>query len=84
MIFSLLLWLVYGLIVGLIVKAIYRGSLSAGFMSTVGIGIAGSFVGGLINYLLGGGGDPLQPSGFLMGIVGGIVACILHKKLNEL
>ncbi len=84
MIFSLLLWLVYGLIVGLIVKAIYRGSLSAGFTSTVGIGIAGSFVGGFMNYLLGGGGDPLQPSGFLMGIVGGIVACVLHKKLNEL
>ncbi len=84
MIFSLLLWLAYGLIVGLIVKAIYRGSLSAGFMSTIGIGIAGSFVGGFINYLLGGGGDPFQPSGFLMGIVGGIVACILHKTLNEL
>jgi len=84
MIFSLLLWLVYGLIVGLIVKAIYRGSLQAGFLSTLGIGIAGSFVGGFINWLLGAGGDPLQPSGFLMGIVGGVVACVLHKKLNEL
>lgn len=73
--FSLLIFVFFGLIVGLIAKALHPGNEPAGFFQTVGIGIAGSFVGGLINWLIGAGGEPFAMSGFVMSIVGGIICC---------
>lgn len=77
--FSLLIWVVFGLIVGLIAKAIHPGSSPAGCLSTIGIGVGGSFVGGGINWILGFGNHPFAPSGFLMSILGGIICCIIWR-----
>lgn len=77
---NLLIWIAYGVFVGLISKALYKtDSALAGFVPTLLIGITGSFVGGFINYLVG-NGDPLQPSGIFMGILGGVVTCFLYRK----
>lgn len=77
---SLLIWVAYGLVVGMISKAIYRYKDSPkGFASTLAIGVCGSFVGGFINYLLG-GGNPIQPSGICMGVLGGVVASFLYRR----
>jgi uncharacterized membrane protein YeaQ/YmgE (transglycosylase-associated protein family) len=77
---NLLVWVAYGLVVGLISKAIYRYKDSPkGFVSTLAIGVCGSFVGGFINYLVG-GGSPIQPSGVFMGVLGGVVASFLYRR----
>jgi uncharacterized membrane protein YeaQ/YmgE (transglycosylase-associated protein family) len=78
--FYIIGWLFYGLLVGLIAKAFHPGNEAQGFLPTIGIGIAGSYVGGLINYLIGAGGSPISPSGFVMGIVGGVLFCWIYKK----
>ena len=76
-------WVVYGLVVGLISKAIYRYKDSPeGFASTLAVGVCGSFVGGFINYALG-YGNPLQASGIALGVVGGVVTCFLYRKLTS-
>ena len=81
---NLIIWIVYGLIVGLIAKAIYKYPESPkGVASTLAIGVCGSFVGGFINYLLGGGTNPLQASGLVMGVVGGIITSFLYRKFNS-
>jgi len=78
---DLVVWAIYGVVVGLISKAIYRYKDSpTGLLSTVVLGICGSFVGGFISYLLG-GGEPLQPSGIVMGVVGGVLTSFLYRKL---
>lgn len=77
---NLLVWVVYGLIVGLISKAIYRYKDSPkGFLSTLAIGVCGSFVGGFVSYLAG-GGSPLQPSGIALGVLGGVITSFLYRK----
>lgn len=81
-VFSLLAWLFYGLIVGLIAKAIYKDA-PTGFLGTLLVGISGSFVGGFIKYLLTDSGNPFQPSGILLGVLGGIIACYLFRKIKE-
>lgn len=81
---SLFGWLLYGLIIGLIVKSIYRGVVPSGFLSTALVGICGSFVGGFLKYILTGSGDPFQASGLILGIVGGISTCFIYKKFKEL
>jgi uncharacterized membrane protein YeaQ/YmgE (transglycosylase-associated protein family) len=77
----LLMWTIYGLIVGLIAKALHRGEDPQGFLATIGIGIAGSYIGGFINFLIG-KGNPFQTSGILMGIVGGVIFCYIYRKFN--
>jgi uncharacterized membrane protein YeaQ/YmgE (transglycosylase-associated protein family) len=78
---NLLVWVVYGLLVGLISKAIYRYKDSPkGFLSTLAIGVCGSFVGGFVSYLVG-GGSPLQPSGVALGVLGGVITSFLYRRL---
>lgn len=77
----LLVWLVYGLVVGMISKAIYRYKDSPkGLLSTLAIGVCGSFVGGFVSYLMG-SGDPLQPSGLALGVLGGVITSFAYRKL---
>lgn len=78
---NILVWIVYGVVVGLISKAIYRHKgLPSGFLSTLSIGVCGSFVGGFVSYLAG-VGSPLQPSGIAMGVLGGVITSYLYGKL---
>ena len=79
--FFILGWLLYGLLVGLVAKFLHPGDDPVGFLPTVGIGIAGSYLGGFILWLINGGG-PFTPAGFIMGIVGGVLFCWLYKKYN--
>jgi uncharacterized membrane protein YeaQ/YmgE (transglycosylase-associated protein family) len=46
---TVLSWIVCGLIIGLVARAIVPGRQGLGFLLTVGLGIAGAFVGGLLS-----------------------------------
>jgi len=78
---SLLIWGVYGLFVGSVAKSIVPGDENFGFWKTVALGVAGSYVGGAVNYLL--GLTPLGPTGVVMGVAGSILALIVFNKLSE-
>lgn len=77
--FFILSWLVFGLMVGFFAKALHPGEEPVGYVPTLGIGVAGSFVGGAINYLIGSGSNFLEPSGLIMSILGGVVCCALYR-----
>lgn len=49
---GLLLFIVFGLIVGLIARAIMPGRQRMGLLMTTGLGVAGSFLGGFIVALI--------------------------------
>jgi uncharacterized membrane protein YeaQ/YmgE (transglycosylase-associated protein family) len=80
--FSLLIWAVYGLFVGSIAKSIVPGEENFGFVKTVALGIAGSYMGGAILYLLG-TYSSVSPAGIFMGIAGGILSLVLYNKLTK-
>jgi uncharacterized membrane protein YeaQ/YmgE (transglycosylase-associated protein family) len=80
--FNILVWCVYGLFVGSIAKALVPGEERMGFFQTIAVGVAGSYMGGGILYLLG-SYESLTPSGILMGIAGGVVSLILYNKLTK-
>ena len=79
-IFTVLSWIVFGLIVGLIAKLLHPGDDPVGFLPTVGIGIAGSLVGGLIQWTLRLGSGPFAPSGFIFSIIGGVIFCWAYRR----
>jgi uncharacterized membrane protein YeaQ/YmgE (transglycosylase-associated protein family) len=75
----LLTWLVYGLLTGSLAKWLHPGEDPVGFGATIGIGIAGSFMGGFISWLIGASATPFNYSGLLMGVVGGVICCYIYR-----
>jgi uncharacterized membrane protein YeaQ/YmgE (transglycosylase-associated protein family) len=80
--FSIITWCVYGLFVGSIAKAIVPGEENFGFIKTIALGVAGSYTGGAVLYLLG-QYENLEASGIFMGATGSVIALVLYNKLNE-
>jgi len=76
-------WILYGLVVGLIAKWLYPGGDEEpqGILATIALGIAGSYVGGFINFLFG-RSDAFSLSGILMGIIGGVVCCWIYQSFK--
>ena len=74
--FAVLGWIIFGLVIGLIARAIMPGSQSMGFILTAVLGIAGSFVGGWLGtFLSGAGGQPdlNQAAGWIGSIIGALI-----------
>ena len=76
----LLLWAIYGAVVGYISELLYRNGPKS-WAATIGIGVAGSWVGGVINWLLY-RSDAVSPTGFLMGILGSVVCLWMWDKFR--
>ena len=79
--FSILVWCVYGLFVGSIAKSLVPGEENFNFVKTVALGVAGSYMGGAIMYMLG-KYDSLSPAGIFMGVAGAVISLVLYNKLN--
>ena len=85
--FSLISWIVTGLIVGLIARALVPGRQSMGLLMTIVLGVVGAFVGGLISSAIWPTwtNDPdvsrMWP-GWLMSIVGGVIVLFGYVSLT--
>jgi uncharacterized membrane protein YeaQ/YmgE (transglycosylase-associated protein family) len=80
--FSLIVLLIYGLIVGLIAKAIHPGSDPVGLGSTILVGVGGSYVGGFISWILGWSNGPIHASGLILGVIGGVICLSIWRWWN--
>jgi uncharacterized membrane protein YeaQ/YmgE (transglycosylase-associated protein family) len=78
----LLIWAIFGLFTGSIAKAIVPGEENLKFFQTIALGIAGSYMGGAILYMLG-EYEAVSPTGLFMSVVGSVVSLIVYKKIVE-
>lgn len=70
----LLAFLVFGLIVGLIARAVTPGSQQMGLLSTILLGIGGSLLGGILgNLFFGGRWDQPVAAGWIGSILGSVL-----------
>jgi uncharacterized membrane protein YeaQ/YmgE (transglycosylase-associated protein family) len=72
---GLLIWLVFGAIVGGVAKWLMPGKCPDGWLPTIALGVVGSFAGGLP---FGTG-----PAGLLGSVVGAVVVVLLHSWYSE-
>lgn len=78
-----LLWvIIIGFIVGIIAKFLMPGKDPAGFIITVIIGIAGSFLGTYLGRFIGHYG-PDQSAGFLMSLLGAIILLAIYHLFTR-
>jgi uncharacterized membrane protein YeaQ/YmgE (transglycosylase-associated protein family) len=84
--FWLILYLfVFGAIAGYLARLLVPGPDPLGFFGTVLLGIVGSFVGGLLGYLIFGediGEGAIQPSGIIGSVIGAIIALLIWRALG--
>ena len=78
--FNILIWCVYGIFVGSIAKSIIPGEENFGFLKTIALGVAGSYMGGAILYLLG-EYSSVSPAGLFMGVAGSVLTLVVYNKL---
>jgi len=79
---SILGWILFGLIVGIVAKLIMPGTDPGGMIVTIFLGIVGALIGGFIGRMLGwyGEGDPV---GFIMAVIGAIVVLFGYRKISS-
>ena len=75
---DILLWIVFGLVVGVVAKFLLPGSDPGGIVLTIALGIAGAMVGGWLGRVLG-LYRPGDAAGFVMAIVGAIAILLLYR-----
>jgi uncharacterized membrane protein YeaQ/YmgE (transglycosylase-associated protein family) len=70
--------LVIGLLVGIVAKFLMPGNDPGGFIVTILLGIAGSFVAGYIGRAAGWYSEG-EPVGFIASVVGAIVLLLIYR-----
>ena len=79
---SIIGWILFGLIVGVVAKLIMPGPDPGGMIVTILLGIVGALIGGFIGRMLGwyGEGDPV---GFIRAVIGAIIVLFGYRKISS-
>jgi uncharacterized membrane protein YeaQ/YmgE (transglycosylase-associated protein family) len=84
----ILAFLLFGLIVGLLARALYPGRQAMGWLTTSVLGMIGSLVGGLIGHALWGGNSQLDgtwgftPGGWILSIAGALLVLFVYLRMT--
>jgi len=79
MLIALLIFLaVWGLVVGALARWALPGPDPMGIFATIGLGLAGSFVGGLLAGLLW-----ARPAGFVFSVLGAVLLLYLYRRFVQ-
>lgn len=77
-------WIVFGLIVGAVARLLMPGRQNMGWITTIVLGIAGSFAGGALSALLFAPAEGfVHPSGWIMSIIGAIIVLFVYSRLSK-
>jgi uncharacterized membrane protein YeaQ/YmgE (transglycosylase-associated protein family) len=75
---DILVWIIFGLVVGAVAKVLMPGRDPGGFIVTMLIGIAGALLGGWIGRAIG-LYNPGESAGFIMAVIGAIVLLAIYR-----
>jgi uncharacterized membrane protein YeaQ/YmgE (transglycosylase-associated protein family) len=75
-------WVVFGLIAGLIARAVVPGKDDIGMLMTIVLGVIGSVVGGWVLGFFTVGFRGFQPAGWIGSIIGAIVVLVIYNKIT--
>jgi uncharacterized membrane protein YeaQ/YmgE (transglycosylase-associated protein family) len=78
--FSILGWIVFGLIVGALAKLVMPGRDPGGIIVTIVLGIVGALLGGWLGRAIGLYG-PGESAGFVMALIGALILLGLYRLL---
>lgn len=81
---GILSWIGFGLVVGVIAKILLPGSENMGWIRTIVVGIAGSFVGGFMGSFFGMGSPAAWSiSGVVTAVSGAVVLLLINRLVTR-
>lgn len=81
---GILSWIVMGLIVGAVAKLVMPGKDPGGLFVTIGLGIAGAFVGGFIGSKLGlGSVTGFNLGSFAIATGGAVLLLMIYRRIKK-
>jgi len=81
---GIILFVVFGLVVGLLARALLPGRQSMGLLATALLGIAGSFVGGfLVSLVTHNRVTDLNTAGMIGSVVGAILLLVVVSRFSR-
>ncbi|GAA5157728.1 hypothetical protein GCM10023321_36380 [Pseudonocardia eucalypti] len=75
-------WIVLGLVAGFIARAVVPGKDDIGILRTIVLGVVGSVVGGFLFGLFTAGLRGFHPAGFIGSIIGAIIVLVIYNKVT--
>lgn len=82
MLFTIIGWIIFGLIVGAIARLLVPGRQSIGLLGTMALGVVGSFVGGFLAFLIF-GGEAFRASGWIGSLIGAVLVVWLADRFGR-
>lgn len=79
-------WIVIGLVAGLLARMFVPGRQPMGWLLTIGLGLVGSFVGGMISSAMFGTNPQdtgFQTSGLIMSTIGAVIVLALYLMFTK-
>ncbi len=80
MLMTILGWMLFGLIVGVLAKLLMPGTDPGGIFVTMALGIVGAIVGGFVGGLLG-MYQSGEPAGYIMATLGAVLVLFVYRQL---
>ena len=80
MLLTIIGWIVFGLVVGFIARALVPGRDNIGVLRTIALGVIGSVLGGLVFGLLTVGLRGFQPAGWIGSVIGAVIVLLVYNK----
>ncbi|HKU52084.1 MAG: hypothetical protein OJF50_002276 [Nitrospira sp.] len=78
---SIIGWILFGLVVGVVAKLLMPGRDPGGMIVTILLGIVGALIGGFIGRFLGWYGEN-DPVGFIMAVIGAVLVLFAYRKIS--
>lgn len=75
---DILLWIIFGLVVGIVAKLIMPGRDPGGVILTIVLGVVGALLGGWVGRVAGLYREG-EPAGFLMAVLGAIIVLTVYR-----
>ena len=82
MITAIIGWIVFGLIIGLLARLLVPGKDNIGILPTIGLGILGSVVGGLVLSLFTGRITLSNPVGWIGSLIFAIILLVIYNRVT--
>jgi uncharacterized membrane protein YeaQ/YmgE (transglycosylase-associated protein family) len=80
---AIISWTIFGAIVGAIARLLMPGRQNLGCLTTIILGIVGSFIGGFIASLFEGEIDFDRPTGWIMSTIGAIIVLAIAAMVTK-
>lgn len=81
---GIFLWIIFGLIVGVLAKWIMPGKDGGGFFMTIILGITGALLGGFISTKLGMHGiSGFNFGSMIIAIIGALIVLFIYRKITR-